>query len=81
MWDPIGVSGIPQARDEYRSYLPRVFSLLIHHAPETELVAFLVTTAIETMGLSGTRAARKHAEEIVSILTDYRDAILKQTIA
>jgi len=29
MWDPIGVKGIAQARDEYHSYLPHVFSLLL----------------------------------------------------
>ena len=24
LWDPIGVSGVPQARDEYDSYVPQV---------------------------------------------------------
>ena len=28
LWDPIGVAGAPEARDEYYSYLPHVFSLL-----------------------------------------------------
>lgn len=27
-WDPIGVAGVPQARDEYESYVPQVFQLL-----------------------------------------------------
>lgn len=27
IWDPIGVAGNAQARDEYYSYLPNVFSL------------------------------------------------------
>jgi len=34
LWDPIGVSDIAQARDEYYSYLPRVFSRLIEDAKE-----------------------------------------------
>jgi hypothetical protein len=29
IWDPIGVAGVPQARDEYYSYVPQVFGLLI----------------------------------------------------
>ena len=33
--DPIGVSGIPQARDEYYSYLPGVFQLVKHNAEKT----------------------------------------------
>lgn len=28
-WDPIGVSGIPEARDEYYDYLPIVFRLVL----------------------------------------------------
>jgi hypothetical protein len=25
IWDPIGVAGVPEARDEYDSYLPHAF--------------------------------------------------------
>jgi hypothetical protein len=81
LWDPIEVSHVPEARDEYQSYLPHVFSLLIHHAPEAELIAFLVKTETETMGLSSTRCAQKHAAEIASILTAYRDILLALTVA
>jgi hypothetical protein len=28
IWDPIGIAGAPEARYEYHSYLPHVFSLL-----------------------------------------------------
>ena len=28
IWDPIGVSDAPNARDEYSSYLPQVFKML-----------------------------------------------------
>jgi hypothetical protein len=41
IWDPIGVCGIPEARDEYNSYLPQVFSMLKANAPEQELINFL----------------------------------------
>ncbi len=29
IWDPIGIAGTPEARDEYYGYLPTVFSLLL----------------------------------------------------
>jgi hypothetical protein len=73
IWDPIGVAGTPEARDEYQSYLPHVFSLLIQHAPDSEITAFLTKIETETMGLSGSRRAQKHAAEVTQILTRYRD--------
>ena len=81
LWDPIGLSGVPEARDEYNSYVPRVFSLLIHHAPEAEITDFLVRTATETMGLSNTDRGQDHAAEITSILTNYRDVINERSAA
>ena len=32
LWDPIGVKGCPGARDEYDSYVPQVFSLVLKGA-------------------------------------------------
>ena len=29
VWDPIGISDVPEARDEYESYLPTVWRLVI----------------------------------------------------
>ncbi len=77
LWDPIGVSDAPEARNEYQSYLPHVFSLLIHQAPEAEIVDFLVKTETETMGLSSTPRTKPHADKIVSLLTKHRNWILK----
>ena len=39
VWDPIGVSGYPEARDEYDMYLPQVFSLAIRGASADETAA------------------------------------------
>jgi len=76
LWDPIGVAKVPEARDEYYSYLPHVFSLLIHNAKSEEIVGFLVKTATETIGLSGGQHVRQNATEITVILQRYRDLIL-----
>ena len=38
IWDPIGVSHEPYARDEYWGYLPQVFKMLIDEIPEGKIV-------------------------------------------
>src|SRR5256885_16432511 len=75
IWDPIGVAGAPEARDEYYSYLPHVFSLVQRDAPSQEIASFLLTTASEHMGLSGKRQLRKRAEKVTEILRRWRDVI------
>ena len=52
LWDPLGVSDVPEARDEYNSYLPHVFSLVVRRASAQEIADFLDRTATHTMGLS-----------------------------
>jgi hypothetical protein len=78
LWDPIGVSGNPEARGEYCGYLPHVFSLLVNGAAESEIVDFLVKTETETMGLSYTQRVADRAREITSILARYRDFTQKR---
>ena len=52
LWDPIGVSDVPQARDEYHSYLPNVYARLIKNPKENEIVEYLTTVEAESMGLT-----------------------------
>lgn len=52
LWDPIGVRGAAQARDEYHSYLPRVFSMLINNSKDHEIAEYLVKIEEGSMGLS-----------------------------
>ena len=75
VWDPIGVAGTPEARDEYDSYAPHVFSLLIRDAPSEEIVGFLVTTETEAMGLTGSERVRERAAEVVQLLETWRRLI------
>ena len=79
LWDPIGVAGVPQARDEYDAFLPHVFALLCARAPSEEIVDFLVTTQTETMGLGGSNRARDRATPVVDVLEDWRDVIAERT--
>ncbi len=51
-WDPIGVADVPDAQDEYDSYVGPVYRLLASGGSDKELVDFLYKTETETMGLS-----------------------------
>ena len=73
LWDPIGVSEFPQARDEYHSYLPRVFALLRSNADEDELVEYLTKMATEQMGLT---PDREHNRTIARILLEWKMVVL-----
>lgn len=53
-WDPIGVSGIPEARDEYYGYLPQVFSLALANAPAEEIARYLHEVVHQRMGMNST---------------------------
>jgi len=74
MWDPIGVAGIAQARDEYHSYLPQVFQLILNQKTKNEIADFLIDIEENRMGLSPNKKA---ALEIARILLSTRDAIIE----
>ena len=50
-WDPIGVSKMEGCRDEYYSYLPHVFSLVLKNASAQELAMYLHEVVSQNMGL------------------------------
>lgn len=51
-WDPVGVRGVEEARDEYDSYAPNVLELLERASPEEEIAAYLGWVEVERMGLT-----------------------------
>ena len=63
VWDPIGVAGIPEARDEYYDYLPQVFELVRDEATEQVIHDHLRHTELLRMGLMGAQDARTAAVE------------------
>lgn len=54
-WDPIGVADIPEAEDEYDTYVPGVYKRLISRSKEKEIFDYLWEIETEHMGLSGDR--------------------------
>lgn len=72
IWDPIGVSGSPGARDEYHSYLPQVFARVRENAEPGDIARFL--TEVETLSM-GLRANDEHALEVAEVLLEWREWI------
>jgi hypothetical protein len=50
-WDPIGVSDISEAQDEYDSYIGHIYRLLASSRSAEELVSYLSDVEAHTMGL------------------------------
>ena len=50
-WDPIGVNDVPEAQDEYDSYVGGVYRMLASGCSEDEIVEHLWKIESQTMGL------------------------------
>ena len=73
-WDPIGVKQFPDVKDEYDSYAPHVYTLLVTHRPKRELVDYLWRIETEHMGLTGNRqATERFAERLLRIPREIED--------
>jgi hypothetical protein len=77
VWDPIGVSSAPQARDEYHAYLPQVFDLLRKGADESRISAYLTSVTTEQMGLS---SRPDHDREVARVLLDWKECMRDQAV-
>jgi hypothetical protein len=75
IWDPIGVSDIPQARDEYHLYLPRVFELLNSEGSEEAIAAYLANVVATRLELP---ANPERDLEVAKVLIEWRAALNKR---
>ena len=76
IWDdPIGVSGILQARDEYYSYLPGVFQLVNEKTAADMIAQHLTDIVVNRMGVRGTT---EDALEVLSVPQDWQEALDKK---
>lgn len=71
-WDPIGVADVPEARDEYDSYVPGIYKMLISRRDEKDIFDYLWEIETEHMGLFGNRG---HTEAISKKLARLRERI------
>jgi len=77
IWDPIGVSDAPNARDEYWGYLPKVFKMLIDESPKEKIADYLLEIEEERMGLNPNK---ENAKRVVGILNEYKNKIFQSAL-
>ena len=71
-WDPIGISDGDWARDEYQSYLPRVFKLALESSKPEPIADYLTVIATEKIGLS---EAKLHDLAIAKLILEIKEGI------
>ena len=67
-WDPIGIKNIPEAKDEYDSYIPSIYNLVISQKSEEEIFHYLWWIETEYMGLCGDKQQTKIIARKLSLL-------------
>jgi hypothetical protein len=75
-WDPIGVRGIPEAADEYDSYLGQLGSRLRADAPAADIAAFLTEAEEVHMGLGHSATSRNMNEALARRLKAWHAAAM-----
>jgi len=71
-WDPICIGHVPQARDEYDSYVGHVYRLVARRASRHEIFDYLWWAETQHMGLYGNRQrTEKIAERLVNLMESY----------
>ena len=71
-WDPIGISDSDWARDEYQSYLPRIFSYAMENESPEPIAKFLGVVTTENMGLS---SAAAHDLKIAELILEVKEGL------
>jgi hypothetical protein len=75
IWDPIGISDAPYARDEYHGYLPHVYSLLLKNDKEG-IRSYLLDVTENRMGLESSEWMRERVGRTVETLFAWKDKCL-----
>ena len=69
-WDPIGINLLPSGRDEYDSYIPVIFRMVMDNATSLELEQYLDDVVKNRMGLrSRKKSNRPIADKIIELKT------------
>lgn len=56
-WDPIGVYGVSEARDEYERYTNKVGAMLGNGSSAKDIAQYLRDVAVDAMGISAPTSA------------------------
>jgi len=67
-WDPIGAAGVPEAADEYDSYVGVLGERLRLGASADQIASYLTWVQVDRMGLVATEAAAAHDRVVAAKL-------------
>ena len=80
-WDPIGLGGLEhQPDDEYDTYLLLAAGRLWNGASQEEVVAYLIWTSTEDMGLAERPGDRERSTRAAKALAVYVDEIRQSDV-
>lgn len=65
IWDPIGVVGAPEARDEYTTYLPRIVDAIVNGQDTENVAKMLYEIETKNMELVGNLSKCTKVSELV----------------
>jgi hypothetical protein len=71
VWDPIGVNGCSEARDEYYTYLPQVYKLSLENNKK-KLLKYLLWVEKDRMGLRGNE---KNCKKTVCLIMETKKKV------
>jgi hypothetical protein len=71
LWDPIGVAGVAQARDEYDSYVPAVTEMVMHGEKKERIASYLTDIRAGAMALPDSPDTSARDLEIAALLIEH----------
>jgi len=77
LWDPIGVSDVPEARGEYYTYSAQAFGMLKNGSSAQEIADYLRRTRVERIGVGRGRDVMSE-EDIAELLIRWKESFSEQ---
>ena len=68
VWDPIGIAGTPEARDEYDAYVARAVAMLFEGKATDEIAHYLHSIETEELGFTRFGVYRKETRRAAEML-------------
>ncbi len=70
LWDPIGISDFPAARDEYKSYLPQIFQL-VNSTNDTKKIAHFLEKIANKMSVCSNKKKNHQIAKVMIAWKNY----------
>ena len=71
IWDPIGLSDVPEARDEYHSYVPELYART-KIGDVAKIIEYMKWVVVERMGMT---FDKERAEQAARVMIAWKEAI------